>query len=788
MDKLLIFDGAMGSELQKHGLDGCPELLNIEKPELIREIHKSYIDAGAGVITANTFGANRFKLEKYGLASRLEEIILGAVKNAKEASDKIYKVALDAGPTGKLLQPYGDTSFEEIYEVYSEVAKAAAKSAADYVILETFSQLGEMRAAYLAMKEHCGLPVICSMTFEENGRTLTGVDPVSFAVTMERMGAYAVGVNCSVGPDKLEGIVAGIKQHVGIPVIVMPNAGLPELVEGKTVYSMGAEAFAGHMEKLVAAGADIVGGCCGTTPEYIRLMSANIAYLNSVREQRLAADSAKKPVIVCSSRKTVSLDNSIKIVGERINPTGRKIMSESIKTGDYEVVYKEAVEQEAAGADILDVNVSVPGTNEVETMQKVVMELQSIVAAPLQIDSANPAVIEQALRLYDGVAIVNSVNAKDESLDAVLPLVKKYGACVIGLTMGADIPKTSEERWTAAQKIIKRAGDYGISKDSIFIDCLTMAASATQEYVEETLKTLGTAKANGIKTALGVSNVSYGLPERKVLNSTFLAMALGYGLNLAIINPMEARMQEVITASRVILNMDSGCKNYIEWADGKKSAAGQNVEKKTAAEHADWTIEECIIKGLKAEALAKLEKQLENMEPFETVDRFIIPGLKEVGRLYEAGSLYLPQLLQSADVVKSMFDKLRQLVDIKVGKGKIVIGTVQGDIHDIGKNIVKVMLQNNGFEVIDLGCDVAPEKFYDAAEKHQAGLVGLSALMTTTIPSMEKTISILKGLECKIVVGGAVLTKQCADEIGADFYAKDAVETVKIADSVLGSK
>ena len=786
MKKMLIFDGAMGSELQKHKFSGSPEQLNLDRPELIQSIHARYIEAGADIISTNTFGANPYKLAKYNLAEKLDEIIkaaVGAARAAKEAVGSDTFIALDQGPTGKLLKPYGDTTFDEIYDAYKQVAISAAAAKVDFIILETFSQLGEMRAAFLAMKENTNIPIVCSMTFEENGRTLTGTTPAAFAATMEAMGAFAVGVNCSLGPDKLTNIVSEMRQYVDIPVLAMPNAGLPALIAGITIYDMKADSFAKHMDGLVAAGADIIGGCCGTTPEYINCLSKKRVYFENIMADRKKI-SRKKPVIACSARKILVLDNDIKVVGERINPTGRKIMSQSLKNEDYSVIYKEAVEQEQAGADILDINVSVPGIDEIAAMKTVITNLESIVEIPLQIDSPNPLVLEKGLRLYNGIAIINSVNAKEESMEAVLPLAKKYGACIIGLTLGKEIPKTAEERYVLADKIVSRGAEFGIPKEKFFIDCLTMAASATQEYVFETLKALQKAKENGLKTALGVSNVSYGLPERKTMNSIFLSMAIGYGLNLAIINPADDKMKEAIVSARVIMNTDKGCVKYIEWAQQK---AGTDETPVAATSGKSWSLEECIIKGIKDEALIRLSERMAVEQSFEVIDNHIIPALKEVGLLYETGKTYLPQLLQSAEVVKALFEKIRQTVEIKQGKGKVVLCTVQGDIHDIGKNIVKVMLQNNGYEVIDLGCDVAPEKVREAAIKHKAQLVGLSALMTTTIPSMEKTISILQDVNCKTLVGGAVINEQCAKDIKADYYAKDAVESVKIADRVIGS-
>lgn len=780
---IIFFDGAMGSELQKRGVLGCPELVNVEKPEILKEIHGRYLEAGSNFISANTFGGNRFKLKKYGLEERLEELVRGGIQAARAAvnknGEKDKYVALDMGPTGKLLKPYGDTGFEEIYDIYKEIALIS--EGADVVILETFSQMGELRAAFLAFKENTNLPIICSMTFEENGRTLTGTDPAAFAATMEAMGATAVGVNCSLGPDGLVSIVEKISQHISIPVIAMPNAGLPRLIAGKTVYGMKAKEFAAEMEKLVAAGAVILGGCCGTTPEFISELKNKKSNYETIQKNKIKK--VKKPLLVCSSRKVHYLENEITMVGERINPTGRKALSETFKRGDFSIGYKDAISQTEAGANLLDVNVAVPGTDECESMRNMVIHLESLVETPLQLDSSNPAVLEAGLRVYNGIAMVNSVNAKEENLEAVLPLVKKYGACVLGLTMGKEIPKDAVGRFELGKKIINRAEEMGIAKERVFIDCLSMAASATQEYTAETLYTLSLCQEAGYHTALGVSNVSFGLPERKIMNAAFLAMALGRNLDLAIINPLEERMVEAVLSARVVMNYDKGCVAYIDYVGNK--TAGTNPSAAVTPEK-ELTLRMAIIKGLKEDALLCLNQVIEKEGPLGIVDDYIIPALKEVGDHFEKGKIYLPQLLQSAETVKLLFEKIKTLVDIKSGKGTVVLCTVQGDIHDIGKNIVKVMLQNNGYDVVDLGCDVAPEKVVEAVKKSGTKLVGLSALMTTTIPGMEATIKALEGMDVKTVVGGAVLSKETANRIGASYYAKDAVETVRIADEILG--
>lgn len=784
MEKLILFDGAMGSELQKFKFSGCPEYLNISEADVISSIHKKYSDAGADILITNSFGANRLKLSYYNLEDKLAEIIEASVNNARSAA-KQKKIAFDVGPTGKLLKPYGEASFDEIYNVYKEVAVEVQKSNPDYIILETFSQFSELRAAFLAFKENTDIPIMALMTFEESGKTLTGTIPEAFAYTMQQMGAYAVGVNCSVGPDKLKDVISKIAGYVDIPVIAMPNAGIPKIEQGKTIYDMKAEEFAEGMKALVENGADILGGCCGTTPGYIELLHKTLDEYGTIKENRNIKKLKTSSTVVCSSNTIVVLDGDIKVIGERINPTGRKIMRESLKHGDLSLIFKEAVEQETAGADILDVNVSVPGLDEVSNMVSVIEELQSLVKIPLQIDSTNPEGIEAALRVYNGVAIVNSVNAKIESLESILPKVKKYGAAVVGLTMETDIPKTADERVNLAYKIVKKAEEYGIGKSRIIIDPLTLTASAMQEYVFDTLKALTELRNNNLKTVLGISNVSYGLPERKLLNSTFLAMACSNGLSMAIINPFDKIMLDTILASRVLLNIDRKCESYLVKVSSMEPALKTNSTDKNY----DWDIIHCIEKGLKDEAVMQLNILMKEKKPFEIIDDYIIPALKNVGNMYEKKDIYLPQLLQSADVVQILFNELRNLVDVRVGKGKIALATVKGDIHDIGKNIVKVMLQNNGYEVIDLGSDVKPEDVVECVKNNKIKLVGLSALMTTTVVSMEETINAIRvnNLDCRVMVGGAVLTNDLAKEIGADFYSKDAVEAVKVADKFFES-
>ena len=781
MKRILVFDGATGSELQKHHLEGCPELLNVTAPDPLIRMHKCYLEAGAEVLTTNTFGLNRHKLQRYGLEDRMEELGLAAVKNARAAGNGNFKVAFDAGPTGLLLKPYGDADFDFIYELYKEVAVLAQKAKADYILLETFSQLGELRAAFLAMKEHTTIPILCLMTFEENGKSVTGVDPACFAVTMEAMGAEAVGVNCSVGPDKLQVIVRSIRDAVRIPVIAMPNAGIPTYRHGVTSYDMDASSFAMHMEALVEAGADIIGGCCGTSPQYIKELNSKLDRYQTIKNKR--RDKSPSAGVLCSSRKMLTVGDRAYIVGERINPTGRKVMGESLRNGDLGVILKEAIEQIEAGAEILDVNVAVPGLDEVQTMSRVINELQSIVEVPLQIDSTEPMAIERALRLYNGIAIVNSVNAREESLTKLLPLVRKYGCCVIALAMEENIATTSEGRWKAALKIIDRAETMGINRERIFVDSLTLTAGTAQPYLMETLKTLKQARDYGVGTALGISNVSYGLPERTILNATFFAMALGYGLNLAIINPKDIKMMEVMASARVIMNWDKKCQDYIRWADSRSKATETNAQQSQAKKQ-EWSLKESILNGIRDLAMKSFNEALKHREAIELVNEDIIPAIRAAGDLYEKGALYLPQLLQCADIVSELLEEAKKTIPISQQKDRIILATIRGDIHDIGKNIVKTLLKNNGYEVIDLGCDVSPEQIKQAVLTQNVKLVGLSALMTTTLPSLKETIELLKGTDCKVMVGGAVLNEQLSKELGAHFFGKDAIEAVKLADLI----
>ncbi|APH23625.1 5-methyltetrahydrofolate--homocysteine S-methyltransferase [Clostridium botulinum] len=782
-ENILIFDGAMGTMLQKLGLkiSDLPEELNILEPEKIINIHRKYIEAGAKVITTNTFGANEIKLKQSEFS--LESIIDKAIGNVKKAGEnKEILIALDIGPIGQLLEPMGTLKFEEAYEIFKRQIVQGQKSGADIILIETMTDLYEAKAAILAAKENTNLPVFCTMTFEKNKRTFTGCTPLSMILTLEGLGVDALGVNCSLGPNELGDIVDEIIKYSSIPIMVQPNAGLPTVKEGKTIYNIKPKEFAAFQRSIVKKGVRIVGGCCGTTDEFIReiVYSLKDVEIKNLKENNICG--------VCSSTKAVLIDG-VKIIGERINPTGKKLFKEALRNNDIDYILKEAIAQVESGADILDVNVGLPEIDEEETMKKVIREIQSIIDTPLQIDSNNPKVIEKALRVYNGKAIVNSVNGEEEVLDSVLPLIKKYGAAVVALTLDdKGIPKKAEERLKIAEKIVNKALEYGIRREDIFIDCLVLTASAQQSDVGETLKAVALVKEKlKVKTILGVSNISFGLPNRELINKTFLAMSLQSGLDLPILNPNNKEMINIINAYRVLNNEDKGAANYIERYTNEISNS-----KEVKIPKNNLTLKEIVIKGIKEEAYSKTKELIKNRDELLIINEELIPALDEVGEKYEKGIIFLPQLIQSAETVKKAFtvikEKLREDNSPKINKGKILMATVKGDIHDIGKNIVKVILENYGFDIIDLGKDVEAEKIVEEVKKNNIKLVGLSALMTTTVNSMKETIKILKerGMDCKVFVGGAVLNKEYAEMINADYYAKDAKEAVDIAKGFFG--
>ena len=776
--KLIFLDGAMGTQLQANGLElgGIPELLNLSDPELITSVHRSYIRAGSDIVYTNTFGANRYKMAKTGKS--INEIIKAAVKNAKKACEGTNSlVALDIGPIGQLLEPTGNLKFEEAYDTFKE--QILAGSEADLIVFETMTDLYELKAGLLAAKENSDLPVFCTMTFEENMRTFTGCCISSMAMTLEGLGADAIGLNCSLGPKEILPIVQELRKYTSLPLIVKPNAGLPDPLTN--TYDISPSDFLHYMNEVVAAGANILGGCCGTTPEFIKIIKDNLKMPENFTLPEPITLSA-----VCTPVKTVFIDQP-RIIGERINPTGKKRFKEALVNNDIDYVLGQAIEQINAGADILDVNVGLPSIDEKKMMITAVKAIQSVADVPLQLDSTIPEVLEAALRIYNGKPIVNSVNGEQESMRTILPLVKKYGAAVVGLTLDKNgIPAKAEDRFKIAERIINYAVSLGIKKADIFIDCLTLTASAEQAAVMETLKAVKRVREElGVNTVLGVSNISFGLPDRELINHNFLTMALSYGLTLPIINPNVSSMTGAVRAFKLLSNIDKNSSGYISVYGNSQPAAPQNT-------NSPMTLSYAIESGLKNECSKITSQLLKTAEPMSIINEIIIPSLDKIGKLFEQGKIFLPQLILSAESSQAAFEQIKKTIaqsgTPSISKGKIILATVKGDVHDIGKNIVKVLLENYGYTVIDLGRDVEYQAVVDAAIEHNVRLVGLSALMTTTLVSMENTIALLRknNVDCKVMVGGAVLTQEYAMKIGADFYSKDAKESVDIAKLVLG--
>ncbi|MDR1754649.1 MAG: homocysteine S-methyltransferase family protein [Eubacterium sp.] len=790
--EFVIFDGAVGTEIQKQISNfSIPESLNFSHPEIIKKIIQSYAESGSDMISANTFGANRFKLSDHGLD--IYETIDQAVKIAREALLEFPDVliGLDCSTLGKLLEPGGELSFEEAYGEYREIMLAAGKSGVDFILIETMTDLYEIKAALLAAKENTSIPVICSMSFESNGRTFTGCAADVMAMTLTGLGADAIGVNCSLGPNELIPVAEKLLRNTDLPVMVKPNAGLPDPETGK--FTLSAADFSEQMKEFAKMGVKILGGCCGTTPDHI--LNLKKAIKNITFKKKIVKHNN---ISVSSATRAVNIDRP-RIIGERINPTGKKLFKEALLNNNIEYILSQAIEQVNDGAEILDVNVGLPGIDEKLTMVNAIKAIQGVVDVPLQIDSGDPNVIEAALRVYNGKPIVNSVNGEEKTMREVFPLVKKYGACVLGLTLDENgIPKMAEERFKIAEKILNMALSYGIPRGDVFIDCLTLTASAQQDSVMETLKALKMVKKKlGLKTVLGVSNISFGLPNRELINHTFLAMALESGLDLPIINPNILSMSGTVRAFRVLAGHDKNSEEYIDIFSGietsvntvQKAAPKSRLSKEIIPNE---TIEYAILKGLKSKAKEFVERLLDKVPSMEIIENHLIPALDKVGVLFEQNKLFLPQLILSAEAAGACFElikkRLSETGETSMEKGKIIIATVRGDIHDIGKNIVKRLLENYGYQVIDLGKDVPEEEVLSAAIKHDVNLVGLSALMTTTLGAMESTIKLLRKErpKCKIMVGGAVLTKDYAQKIDADYYAKDAQEAVAIAKKELG--
>ncbi len=780
----IILDGAMGTMLQKSGLPlgEMPETLGVTHKEQITDIHKQYINAGADIVYANTFGANSYKLKNSGYT--VEQIIPQAITNAKKATEGTDAlVALDIGPIGQLLEPAGTLTFEQAYDMFKE--QIVAGKDADLIVFETMTDLLEIKAGVLAAKENTDKPIICTMTFEKNKRTFTGVSVSAMALTLSGLGVDAIGVNCSLGPDELMPIVKEMSKWTDLPLVVKPNAGLPD--PNSNTYDIDPAQFTESVLKMLDCGVKFAGGCCGTNPEYIASLSKALA------DKKYCKTENSRIPAVCSSSTTVTVTEP-RIIGERINPTGKKLFKEALKNNDMNYILTQAVSQVKGGADILDVNVGLPEIDEKDMMVRTVKALQSVVDVPLQIDSTKPDVIEAGLRVYNGKAIVNSVNGEEKSLKEILPLVKKYGAAVVGLTLDENgIPKTAEGRFEIAKKIVDTAKAYDIPKEDVYIDCLTLTASAEQQGVMETLKALHRVKTEiGCKTVLGVSNISFGLPNRELVNSTFLTMALQEGLDLPIINPNIESMTGAVRAYKVLASIDENSRDFIE-------AYNQYAPAKTQNNTSSVDLAYAVENGLKEEGAKATEALLLTTDSMEIVNNKLIPALDKVGADFEKGRIFLPQLIQSANTAQACFDviknKLTKENNSPVSKGKIILATVKGDIHDIGKNIVKVLLDNYGYTVVDLGKDVDPQLVVDTAIKQDIKMIGLSALMTTTLKSMEDTINLVKNTKelqnpdgsskCTIFVGGAVLTEDYALKIGADYYCKDAKEAVDTAKKVL---
>lgn len=738
-----------------------PELLNINDPERVYAIHKAYADAGCNIISANTFGANRFKYDN------VDEIVKSAVKNAKRTGKK---VALDIGPTGKLLKPMGDLDFEECVDIFADVVKAG-RDEADLVLLETFGDLYEIKAAMLAVKENCDLPLIVSMIFDEKARLLTGADVRTACAVVEGLGADAIGFNCGLGPKQMIPLVEELEKHASIPILVMPNAGLPESVNGETIFNVDPDEFASYMKQIAKMGVSYLGGCCGTTPAHLKAM------IEATKDIADKVPEFKNETIVASYSKSVDLSEGA-VIGERINPTGKKLMKEALRNKDMDYVLRQGITQSEAGAHILDVNMGLPEIDEKEMLCSGVYELQSVLPVPLQLDSGDAEAMEAALRLYNGKAMINSVNGKEKSMKEVFPLAKKYGGVVVCLCLDEDgIPSTAQGRIAIAKKIIKRAAEYGIDKKNLAVDALVMTISTDTNNAVETLNAVDYIRNTlGVNTVLGVSNISFGLPNREAVNTAFYTLAMSRGLSAGIINPNSRPMMNAFYSYKALAGKDESCQEYI------KSAVDTEIVQKT--ENLD--LKTAIIKGMKEESARCAKELLENTESLVIINDYIIPALDVVGDGFEKNTIFLPQLLMSADSAKAAFDEIKAhfvMSGAEQVKGeKIIIATVEGDIHDIGKNIVKVLLQNYGFDVMDLGKDVKCEKVLEEAQNNNVKLVGLSALMTTTVPNMEKTIKLLHdNTDAKVFVGGAVLTRDYAKMINADFYAKDAMESVRIA-------
>ncbi|MDD7016719.1 MAG: homocysteine S-methyltransferase family protein [Firmicutes bacterium] len=797
-EKIYILDGGMGTMLQEAGMspDESSAEFGVRNPHILTEIHNKYVDAGSDIIYASTFSINGRRLDKLNMSlQEAVNIVLDAAAAAKERAMKLYgrevNVALDIGPVGQLLEPMGTLPFEEALEIFAELVRAG-RDKADIIAIETMTDLYEVKAAVLAAKENSDLPVMVSMSFEANGRTFTGTSLEAMALTLEGLGVDAMGINCSLGPDEIFPMIMKLKTLTSVPVFAKPNAGLPDPSTG--AYAMDADDFAKKMSGFFREGAGILGGCCGTTPEFIEGISKEAGLYETSPQE------CDRTLSLCSGSNVVKVDH-VTVIGERINPTGKKRLKQALIDEDYDYILSQAMEQIDAGAEILDVNVGVPKLDDVKMLPRVVKKLQSITDLPLQIDSGNPEAIEAALRVYNGKAIVNSVNGEEAVMDRILPSVKKYGAAVVGLTLDEKgIPDTAEERFAIAERILTKCLEYGIPRENVIIDCLTLTVSAQQKEVVETLKALRMVKDRlGLKTCLGVSNISFGLPARAIINRTFLTMAMECGLDLPIINPNNEDMMASIAAFHVLHNIDRNSVDFIEKYGNVDvissiSSKKENNSTDSTKNNGNHDVFYSIEKGMGSETVSLVKALLETEDEMTVVNKYLIPALDRVGQGFEKGTIFLPQMLQAAQAAQAGFDIIKERLANKdqkqVSQGPIIIATVKGDIHDIGKNIVKVIMENYGFEMIDLGKDVSPELIVETVLARDARMVGLSALMTTTLKSMEETIVKVKEAkpDCRIFVGGAVLTADYAEKIGADYYCKDALKSVEAAQEVFNEQ
>ncbi len=772
----LYFDGGTGTVLQEMGLPAGtpPEIWNIEAPEKIIALHKDYINAGCNIINTNTFGINAEKYENY------EELIKGAfdcINAAKAGADDVF-VSFDLGPTGRLLKPLGDMDFEEAVELFAKNIRLAEKYGADLITIETMNDSYETKAAVIAAKENSSLPIFVTNVYDEGKKLMTGANPLAMIALLEGLGVDALGMNCSLGPDKMLDVLDDFVKYSSLPIIVNPNAGLPAVVDGKTIYTTDADEFSDYMIKMAEKGATILGGCCGTTPEYMRKT------IEKTKNLPYVLPSFKNNTLVSSYTHAAQIGKEPILIGERLNPTGKAKLKAALKENNLSYLANEAVMQEEAGVHILDLNVGLPEIDEVEMLKSATEEVQAVTALPIQLDSANPKALEAAMRIYNGKPLVNSVNGEKEKLDAVLPLVKKYGGTLIALTMDENgIPDSADERLEVVKKIAEEAKKYGIDKKDIIVDPLALTVSADTKNALVTLETVKKVKEMGFCTSLGVSNISFGLPKREKINSAFFALALENGLDCAIMNPFSKSMLDVYHSFKVLHNMDASCGSYIDYVNmTEDDIEGKNLPKSNQNKN---DIKYFIQKGMKKAAALAASSLIEVEKPIDIINNYIIPALNQVGSDFEQKKVYLPQLLASAEAASVVFEVVKEKMpktDAK-SENKIVLATVKGDIHDIGKNIVKVLLESYGFFVTDLGRDVPPDEILDAALKSGCTLVGLSALMTTTVPAMEETIKLIHKTdpEIKVMVGGAVLNSEYAKMIGADFYAEDAMTAVNIA-------